>query len=328
MIVFFFLLFFHVSFSFPINWFPFVLNSDELPVQLTLPRAFREAPNRQQLSSLALLGQEFWRYPMANPRPSANTSPTPASIASKSTESSGLGTTMFSGHQHKIVTNSQHTIINGNVFSPSTPSDTASSLSSFTSTGQQMLSPESVDSVVLTMSPVEQTGIIGKTSTFKTQNRKSLDVDKLTTFVNRSSPPNLTNDANTNNNTSFIDQHNGNIRNVRPTPPNTLNVIPLRIPPVPPPRWTKPSSQSPTDSITPTASEHHSSSNFTITTTITEITQQTNNFHKQNTSFTDILSPNANTAVSLINQSFRFSNNFFFFVFTVSNDFKTIITRR
>lgn len=42
---------------------------DELPVQLTLPRALREARNRQQLSSLALLGQEFWRYPMANPRP-------------------------------------------------------------------------------------------------------------------------------------------------------------------------------------------------------------------------------------------------------------------
>lgn len=31
--------------------------SDELPVQLTLPRAIREAKNRQQLSSLALLGQ-------------------------------------------------------------------------------------------------------------------------------------------------------------------------------------------------------------------------------------------------------------------------------
>ncbi|PNF41657.1 hypothetical protein B7P43_G07620 [Cryptotermes secundus] len=42
---------------------------DELPVQLTLPRAMREAKNHQQLSSLALLGQEFWRYPMANPRP-------------------------------------------------------------------------------------------------------------------------------------------------------------------------------------------------------------------------------------------------------------------
>ncbi|XP_068907200.1 protein sprint isoform X5 [Tenebrio molitor] len=45
---------------------------DELPVQLTLPKAIREAKSRQQLSSLALLGQEFWRY---SPPPSAATSP-------------------------------------------------------------------------------------------------------------------------------------------------------------------------------------------------------------------------------------------------------------
>ncbi|XP_014208187.1 protein sprint [Copidosoma floridanum] len=54
---------------------------DELPVQLTLPRAMREAKNRQQLSSLALLGQEFWRYPMANPKP-------PESVSSSSNTSS------------------------------------------------------------------------------------------------------------------------------------------------------------------------------------------------------------------------------------------------
>ena len=34
-----------------------IICSDELPVQLTLPRAMREAKNHQQLSSLALLGQ-------------------------------------------------------------------------------------------------------------------------------------------------------------------------------------------------------------------------------------------------------------------------------
>lgn len=39
------------------------LRSDELPVQLSLPRALREAKNRQQLSSLALLGQgEYTSY--------------------------------------------------------------------------------------------------------------------------------------------------------------------------------------------------------------------------------------------------------------------------
>lgn len=35
---------------------------DELPVQLTLPKSIRESKSRQQLSSLALLGQEFWSY--------------------------------------------------------------------------------------------------------------------------------------------------------------------------------------------------------------------------------------------------------------------------
>ncbi|CAH0561513.1 unnamed protein product [Brassicogethes aeneus] len=45
---------------------------DELPVQLTLPKAIRESKSRQQLSSLALLGQEFWRY---SPPPSNASSP-------------------------------------------------------------------------------------------------------------------------------------------------------------------------------------------------------------------------------------------------------------
>ncbi|KRT83453.1 hypothetical protein AMK59_4140 [Oryctes borbonicus] len=45
---------------------------DELPVQLMLPKAIREARSRQQLSSYALLGQEFWRY---SPPPSASSSP-------------------------------------------------------------------------------------------------------------------------------------------------------------------------------------------------------------------------------------------------------------
>lgn len=34
--------------------------SDELPVQLMLPKAIQEAKNRQQLSSLALLGQGWF----------------------------------------------------------------------------------------------------------------------------------------------------------------------------------------------------------------------------------------------------------------------------
>ncbi|XP_011351800.1 protein sprint isoform X3 [Ooceraea biroi] len=55
---------------------------DELPVQLILPRAMREAKNRQQLSSLALLGQEFWRYPMANPKQPESSSSNTSSLSS------------------------------------------------------------------------------------------------------------------------------------------------------------------------------------------------------------------------------------------------------
>lgn len=60
----------------------FLSRSDELPVQLTLPRAMRDAKNRQQLSSLALLGQEFWRYPMANPKPPESSSSNTSSLSS------------------------------------------------------------------------------------------------------------------------------------------------------------------------------------------------------------------------------------------------------
>ncbi|CAG9767018.1 unnamed protein product [Ceutorhynchus assimilis] len=45
---------------------------DELPVQLILPKSIRDSKSRQQLSSLALLGQEFWSY---SPPPSSASSP-------------------------------------------------------------------------------------------------------------------------------------------------------------------------------------------------------------------------------------------------------------
>lgn len=287
--------------------------SDELPVQLTLPRALREAINRPQLSSLALLGQEFWRYPMANPRPTAikqssstttisNNSPTQISSTHSKTESSGIGVTVFSAHQHKTVSSNQHTVI-GTVLSPTTPmvgvhslagtpSDTTSSLSSFTSTGQQILSPESVDSVVLTMSPVDasQTGIVGKTSTFKVQNRKSMDLEKITVFNgnSRTTETGIVSLINSNNNHSVAHENGNNTRAVRPTPPSTLNLGPLRIPPAPPPRWTKPiTPSSPTD-VTPTDGQVN---NFTVTTTVT-FSMEGN----QNSQLVEVMSPNANNS--------------------------------
>lgn len=236
---------------------------------------------------------------MANPRPSSNTSPTIASSTSK-TESSGIGTTMFSGNQQKIVTPNQHAIVSGNVFSPGTPSDTTSSLSSFTSTGQQILSPESIDSVLLTMSPIDnnRAGIIGKTSTFKTQNRKSIDLEKFPSFSSNNTSGNSNNSSSNNNNCNnslYNEQNNnGNIRSARPTPPSTLNLIPLRIPPAPPPRWTKPNSDNQIETLTPIADECVSPSNFTVTTTVTF---SMNENQTQNSQFNEILPPNANTAV-------------------------------
>lgn len=81
-----------------INYFVF---SDELPVQLQLPRALREAKSRHQLSSLTLLGQEFWGYPMANPKNNPQNVMSPCQLA------------------------------NGVIPMAVTPSDTGSSLSSF-----------------------------------------------------------------------------------------------------------------------------------------------------------------------------------------------------
>lgn len=249
----------------------FAPNSDELPVQLTLPRALHEAKNRQQLSSLALLGQEFWRYPMASPKPATTTTSNSAGDSPtqqlKTESSSGIGTTIFSS---AVVNNNVHhnnnnnlmllrngsaattpaTTTTTNMFSPTsntnplgsnvfsqagTPSDTTSSLSSFTTSGTtaghlpMLMSPESMDSVVLTMSPVDvatgRTGIVGKTSTFKAlqQNRRSMDLDAAIS-ASFAVPMNGVEGVHNNNNNN----NEMSMRGQRPTPPCTLNLGPLR----------------------------------------------------------------------------------------------------
>lgn len=40
---------------------------EELPMKLALPEILRDTEARQSLASLALLGKDFWHYPMANP---------------------------------------------------------------------------------------------------------------------------------------------------------------------------------------------------------------------------------------------------------------------
>ncbi|XP_073980970.1 src homology 2 domain-containing protein sprint isoform X4 [Rhodnius prolixus] len=218
---------------------------DELPVQLTLPRAIRDAKNRQQLSSLALLGQEFWRYPMANPRPTQAIPESQAQQASEST--TGLNSSL--------------------------PSSQASSLSSFGSGNNNAgRSPTGdPDSIVLNLSPLnDQAQPTSLLSTFKGSPSisESLGVTQTTPSDTTSSCA-ISSVATATTVTASLSQ-----RTPRPTPPNTLNlistsannnpncksvsspppllgVVPTKTPPPPPPRWSKPAP------------------NFTVTTTVT-----------------------------------------------------------
>lgn len=225
----------------------------------------------------------------------------------------------------------------GAVFSPTTPSmvgipslvgtpsDTASSLSSFTSTGQQMLSPESIESMAMSPDDSCRTGIVGKTSTFKAHNRKSMDIEKLASSMHTNSSNNNNNNNNCSNSTGNLD--NGNIRSVRPTPPSTLNLGPLRIPPAPPPRWNKSTTPntSPND-LTPVDGQ---SNNFTVTTTVT-FSVDGNNVNSQ---LMEMISPNANQAVNVNGRwvglrTILYSFHSLSFSHPVSNDFKAIVARR
>ncbi|KAL0878561.1 hypothetical protein ABMA27_003648 [Loxostege sticticalis] len=147
---------------------------DELPVQLQLPRALREAKSRHQLSSLTLLGQEFWGYPMANPKNHPNNLLSPCQLA------------------------------NGVVPMAITPSDTGSSLSSFnassgTNSREQVLSPDKDKNVVLKMSPIDSPGSPPKQnqnlSTFKGRTPPSPPAKPNSAFVRapRPTPPNTLN---------------------------------------------------------------------------------------------------------------------------------------
>ncbi|XP_062560021.1 protein sprint isoform X2 [Armigeres subalbatus] len=246
---------------------------DELPVQLCLPKALREAKNRQLLSSLALLGQEFWRYPMASPKPktvlSANSSH--LNTPSDATQSSGIGLT-FNNNRNLSSFNNFGQETNPNFVGPGeTPTDTISTMSSFTiGPGHQLLSPESIDSAVI-MSPSDpnQTGIIGKTSTFKSKRPLpsptvvSCDVEKQIEIFNANLFGSTDSKINETVSTSTLERQ---LKTPRPTPPNTLNIKPIRSPPAPPARRLKPSSAASTPNID---SNPMFSNNITVTTTVT-----------------------------------------------------------
>ncbi|XP_023158949.1 protein sprint isoform X2 [Ceratitis capitata] len=270
---------------------------DELPVQLILPRALREVKNRQQLSSLALLGQEFWRYPMSCPKShESEANLLDAKSPNSLTETSGLGTTVFSSNSAAPQSSKVFSPTNnsGGLFSQAgTPSDTTSSMSSFTTSGvaqMQLMSPESVDSVILTMSPVDvnnqrNNGLVGlvcdsasaasgSLSTFKSNNLTAL----TTKGIKMNTPDN-------------------GIRPQRPKPPNTLN-LDLRKPPAPPLRCFKPLTPG-----SPLPSEHgiNGGNNFTVTTTVTFSMENNNSPH-----FVEVTTPA--TANNMITPSALNSN--------------------
>lgn len=212
---------------------------DELPVQLSLPRGLREAKNRQQLMSLALLGSEFWRCPVATPE----VEETSLNSHMKSpTETSGISTMeLTSSLKQKSGIFSKFSLRgntnNGNQQMVDTPSDTASSLSSFVVSGghSQMLSPQSPDNLFITSPSAEfcnlksssnsinnlnsPSGIIGKTSTFKAQtfssSQKVLQSRDINSDFQHSA---ASSDAvNKRDDEEFVQR-------TRPTPPNTLNL--------------------------------------------------------------------------------------------------------
>ncbi|KAM7346393.1 src homology 2 domain-containing protein sprint isoform 2-T2 [Cochliomyia hominivorax] len=280
---------------------------DELPVQLVLPRALREAKNRQQLSSLALLGQEFWRYPMSSPKQNEQEANIlDAKSPNSMTETSGLGTTIFSNsgnsnsggnitssHSNKLF--SPITNVQG-LFSPGTPSDTTSSMSSFTTSGgqhMQLMSPESVDSVILTMSPVEinnqRNGVLGLGSGNATDVINT-STNNLSTFKSNLTTTQQNNLKNSSKN--IIDQE---IRTQRPKPPNTLN-LDLRKPPAPPLRWSKP--LSPNSPLPPDVNGVGANNNFTVTTTVTFSVD-----NPPTPQFVEVTTPAANNALTSVMNS-------------------------
>ena len=208
---------------------------DELPVQLSLPRGLRDARNRQQLMSLALLGSEFWRCPVASPE--ADETSLNSHIKSP-TETSGISTMELSNSfRQKNSIFGKYNYRGGNQQMVETPSDTASSLSSFAVSGgqSQILSPQSAENVFITSPNIEfcnlksnsnsinnlnsPSGIIGKTSTFKAQTFSSSQKVLQSRDINSEFQHTVTAGevVNKRDDEEFVQR-------TRPTPPNTLNL--------------------------------------------------------------------------------------------------------
>ncbi|XP_011301200.1 protein sprint isoform X2 [Fopius arisanus] len=249
---------------------------DELPVQLTLPRAMRDAKNRQQLSSLALLGQEFWRYPMANPK-------SPESAGS-TTSSNGSSLTSFhtgnDGHS-----NGKNIVLN---LVPISAHDSTSISSLRTCTlGSLPRQPRPTPPNTLNLTHLNE-----PLETKKSQLEVILSTDKnchklispnLVQSVRRRSPVvhNVENNVliPTDSKSTIDSSIQANLND--PTGPKDLDIKtivlgnqevvnsqPTKTPPPPPPRWAKPS-----------VSQSQSNVTVTTTTVITLNVNQNNGTH-------------------------------------------------
>ncbi|XP_071440940.1 protein sprint, partial [Hetaerina americana] len=255
---------------------------DELPVQLTLPRAIREARNRQQLSSLALLGQEFWRYPMANPRPER------AGILDTAVAD---GLTPPSSHHSSL-----SSFGSGGNHSGSVQSNGGANAGLHAASKTTASSPDSCDmggssNIVLNLSPLSGEGPTLSSFRGGTSASSTLSHPPATSSA---ATPTSTCSSNTATNPSPP-------RGPRPTPPNTLNIVSAASPspsnalvtppgvarvtspssagsggkalspPPPPPRWAKPAF-----AAAAAAAAALSGQNFTVTTTVTFSVNQLN----------------------------------------------------
>lgn len=208
-----------------------------MPVQLRLPQALRDANNCKTLSSLALLGQEFWRYSMTSPKLTMSHSPiaptsdsaidvtkvtSPGSESARNRSFIGCDERMDTASDVELLIPRNHSMPRGNtmdLISPiansfgtfchiDTPSDTMSSISSFTSAGLHGIQSPTSNSYPRS----EVNGNMDRSYTQKTQHRNSLDLDRILSNAATTTVP------------INADYQKG-IGKTRPTPPNTLNLV-------------------------------------------------------------------------------------------------------
>ncbi|XP_039310493.1 protein sprint isoform X3 [Solenopsis invicta] len=274
---------------------------DELPVQLTLPRAMREAKNRQQLSSLALLGQEFWRYPMANPKPPESNSSNTSSLSSfhgdtpSPTNTINTNSSTFASSLPRQPRPTPPNTLNLTTFNEplnDTKKDWMSSSNDKLS--QKLISPNLVQSMRCSSPMVHnmENNVLSPIQDIRNLDslKNGLNMSKLTTVEFTKSSGKFV---------SISSFHQNNLScTTSPELSDNRNIVAesqgarqnMKTPPPPPPRWAKPGI-------------NQNQNNFTVTTTMTFNVNQSNslNASQQNTPSdpnTSLLSPQSNKSLN------------------------------